>query len=299
MYEVLFQVMPPEIISRDVPMAEHTTFRIGGPADVLVSPRSLEQLRTAICLCRENHFSLLILGSGSNLLVADRGIRGVTVRIGPELSQVRIEGETVWAQAGIGLGELARQAASSQLTGLEFAEGIPGTLGGAIVMNAGAYGGEMRQIVESVEAFSPSGQERTFQADELEYGYRHSIFQTNGYVVTSACLSLHRGEAAKIWQRIHEYSESRASKQPLEYPSAGSVFRRPAGFFVGPLLEQLGLKGYRIGGAEISNKHAGFIVNTGKATARDVLALVEHARKTAWETMGVDLQPEIRIVGDI
>jgi len=299
MYDGLLAQLDPGIVSRDEPMKSHTTFRIGGPADVLVTPRNIQELKTALKFCRDHDLPVFVFGAGSNLLVGDRGIRGIAIKIGPFMEQVRVENNRLYAQAGIGLGNLARQAATLCLSGLEFAEGIPGSLGGAVVMNAGAYGGEMSQIVASVEAISPAGEERTFQAAEIQFGYRESIFQHNGYLVTAACLEMHQGESKAINQKMLEYAKSRRSKQPLEFPSAGSVFRRPPGYFVGPMLETLGLKGYRIGGAEVSQKHAGFIINTGQATARDVLDLIAHVKRMARVKLGVTLETEIRVIGDL
>ncbi|MEQ8236307.1 MAG: UDP-N-acetylmuramate dehydrogenase [Syntrophomonadaceae bacterium] len=299
MYDRLLAQLDPGIVSRDEPMQSHTTFRIGGPADVLVTPSNIQELKTALKFCRDHDLPVFVFGAGSNLLVGDRGIRGVTIKIGTFLNQVRVENNRIYAQAGVGLGNLARQAALLSLSGLEFAEGIPGSLGGAVVMNAGAYGGEMSQIVTAVEAVSPTGEERTFQAAEIGFGYRESIFQHNGYLVTAAYLELHPGERSTINQTMLEYAKNRRAKQPLEFPSAGSVFRRPPGYFVGPMLEQLGLKGYRIGGAEVSQKHAGFIINTGSATARDVLDLIAHVKRVAKENLGVELETEIRVIGDL
>jgi len=298
MYDKLLAQLDPKIVGRDEPMKNHTTFKIGGPADVLVIPRNIQELKTTLKFCRDLDLPVFVFGAGSNLLVGDRGIRGITIKMGPFLDQVRVENNRLYAQAGVGLGSLARQAALLGLSGLEFAEGIPGSLGGAVVMNAGAYGGEMSQIVATVAAISLAGEERTFQAAEIEFGYRQSIFQHNGYLVTAACLDLHPGESSTINQTMLEYAKNRRSKQPLEFPSAGSVFRRPPGYFVGPMLEKLGLKGCRIGGAEVSQKHAGFIINTGDATACDVLELIHHVRSTALANLGVELETEIRFIGE-
>jgi len=298
MYDKLLAQLDPKIVGRDEPMKNHTTFKIGGPADVLVIPRNIQELKTTLKFCRDLDLPVFVFGAGSNLLVGDRGIRGITIKMGPFLDQVRVENNRLYAQAGVGLGSLARQAALLGLSGLEFAEGIPGSLGGAVVMNAGAYGGEMSQIVATVAAISLAGEERTFQAAEIEFGYRQSIFQHNGYLVTAACLDLHPGESSTINQTMLEYAKNRRSKQPLEFPSAGSVFRRPPGYFVGPMLEKLGLKGCRIGGAEVSQKHAGFIINTGDATACDVLELIDHVRSTALANLGVELETEIRFIGE-
>lgn len=299
MYDELLQRLDPGIICRDEPMKNHTTFKIGGPVDMLITPRNLQELRAVLEFCLERQLPLFIFGSGSNLLVADRGIRGVAVKIGSQFSQVQVQGEEIYAQAGISLADLSRQAAARALGGLEFAEGIPGSLGGAIFMNAGAYGGEMSQVVCQVEALTPAGQERSYSWEEIQFGYRRSIFQQNGAIITAARLRLQRDDMAKIRHKMQEYAASRQLKQPLEFPSAGSVFQRPAGYFVGPMLEELGLKGLTVGGAQVSTKHAGFIVNRGDATAQDVLALIAKIKQAAREKFGVDLQTEIRIIGEI
>ncbi|MCX5781027.1 MAG: UDP-N-acetylmuramate dehydrogenase [Firmicutes bacterium] len=298
MYSGLYKLLPPQVISRNEPMKNHTTFRIGGPVDILVSPRSLAEIKLTINYCRQHEIPLLIFGRGSNILVRDKGIRGVAINIGHNLQAMQVEGEQIYAQAGISLGLLAQQAAACALSGLEFAEGIPGSLGGAIVMNAGAYAGEMQGVVLEVETLSPAGQEHIFRGEEIGFNYRSSVFQHNGFIIVAARLQLKKGNQESIQLQMRAYARSRREKQPLEYPSAGSVFKRPPGFYVGPMIEELGLKGCRIGGAEVSSKHAGFIVNSGSATASDVLELIATIKRAAWGKYGVELQPEIKVIGE-
>lgn len=298
MYSGLCKLLSPQSTRLNEPMRNHTTFRIGGPVDVLVLPRSLAEVKLTMDYCRKHELPLFVFGLGSNILVRDKGIRGVAIKIGHNLQMMQVEGEQIYAQAGISLALLAQQAAVHALTGLEFAEGIPGSLGGAIVMNAGAYEGEMQNIVIEVEALGPSGEERIFRVGEIDFGYRSSIFQHNGFSIMAIRLQLKKGDQEKIRIQMRAYARSRREKQPLEYPSAGSVFKRPPGFYVGPMIEELGLKGCRIGGAEVSSKHAGFIVNTGSATADDVLALIATINRAALEKYGLELQTEIRVIGE-
>jgi UDP-N-acetylmuramate dehydrogenase len=264
----------------------------------MVLPQDEEDVATVVSFCRQRDIPLFIFGVGSNLLVRDGGIRGVAMKLGENLDEVEVNGEEIQAQAGIKISALARIAAFHSLSGLEFAEGIPGSLGGALVMNAGAYDGEMQGLVIEARAISPDGSIKTFKNEEMQFGYRQSIFQSNGYIIISARLKLVTGNREEIEERMLEFACRREEKQPLDKPSAGSTFRRPPGFYVGPMLEELGLKGYQIGDAQVSSKHAGFIVNNGNATARNVLDLIAYIQKKAKERFGVDLQPEIRIVGE-
>lgn len=298
MYSALCELLPPQSIRVKEPMKNHTTFRIGGPVDILVSPQSLAELQLTLDFCRRHGLPLVVFGRGSNILVRDKGIRGVAIKIGSNLQAMQVEGEQIYAQAGISLALLAQRAAANSLSGLEFAEGIPGSLGGAIVMNAGAYDGEMQDRVIEVQAISIAGQERIFQAGELGFSYRASVFQHNGFIIVAARLQLVKGDQESIQAQMQAHSRSRREKQPLEYPSAGSVFKRPPGFYVGPMIEELGLKGCRIGGAEVSGKHAGFIVNSGSATASEVLELIAVIKQAAQDKYGVDLQPEIKVIGE-
>ncbi len=298
MYSGLSDLLSEDSIKENELMKNHTTFKIGGPVDVLVLPRTIEDIKITREYCQKNKQPLFIFGLGSNIVVRDKGIRGVALKIGNNLKEIQISGQEIYAQAGVRLSELARTAANNSLSGLEFAEGIPGSLGGAVVMNAGAYGGEMKDLVLEAEAISPSGEKQIFSAADLGFDYRKSVFQYNDYIVVAVKMKLKPGVQSEIKSKMREYAHSRREKQPLEYPSAGSVFRRPPGYYVGPMIENMGLKGYCIGGAQVSHKHAGFIVNTGNASASDVLELIAIIKKAAWEQFGVELQPEIRVVGE-
>jgi UDP-N-acetylmuramate dehydrogenase len=298
MYNGLLKLISPEIIKVNEPMKNHTTFQIGGPVDLMVLPRNVDEIKLVLGYCQQNKLPLLVFGQGSNMLVRDKGIRGVAIKLGNNLKDIRIDGEEIYAQAGIRLAELARKAGACSLSGLEFAEGIPGSLGGAVVMNAGAYDREMKNVVLEVEAIKQSGESRVFPRDDIGFNYRTSKFQYNDFIIVAVKMQLKQGNSEAIKAKMKEYFHSRKEKQPLEYPSAGSVFKRPPGFYVGPMIEQLGLKGCKIGGAEVSTKHAGFIINSGNAKADDVLELINRIQKAAQEQFGVDLQPEIRVVGE-
>lgn len=298
MFDELQQQLPATILRVNEPMCNHTSFRIGGPADLLVIPGNIEEIKRVIIYCREYEVPLLVIGRGSNLLVRDKGIRGVVMKLGDNFQGCSIEGNQIEAQAGISLYALSCQAAAASLQGLEFAQGIPGSLGGAVVMNAGAYGGEMSDVVNEALAITETGELRRFKAPEMKYSYRHSIFQDLSCLVLSARLQLAAGDKTEIYGRMQEYAVKRREKQPLDLPSAGSTFKRPEGYYVGPMLEGLGLKGLRVGGAQISEKHAGFIVNRGGASAADVLTLINLVQMRVKEKFGIDLQPEVRIVGE-
>lgn len=294
----LERLVGPANVRPNEPMKVHTSFRVGGPADYMVFPQSEEQVEAVLRFCRAHEIPVFVIGRGSNLLVRDGGLRGVVVKLAGNLAQWEIQGRHVRAQAGIALRRLALHAAEAGLTGLEFASGIPGSLGGAVVMNAGAYGGEMKDVLVSVTVLDQNLERREMSPDELQLSYRHSILQAEKMLVLSARLRLARGEPGAIMRQIGDLWQRRASKQPLEYPSAGSVFKRPPGRYVGPLIQELGLQGVRIGGAEVSRKHAGFIVNRGGATARDVLNLIDFVRARVRDHFGVELEPEVRIVGE-
>jgi UDP-N-acetylmuramate dehydrogenase len=298
MFEELCRQLPAEIMKENEPMQYHTSFHIGGPADLLILPRSIEEVKCVVTYCHRNAIPLLVIGRGSNLLVRDKGFRGVVMKLADNFRETHNESEQIHAQAGISLYELTRIAAAASLQGLEFAEGIPGSLGGAVVMNAGAYGGEMSDVVSEVQTIDEKGDIRLVTKDELNYSYRGSVLQNSNSYVLSARLQLAPGDQEEINARMQEYAHKRADKQPLEMPSAGSTFKRPDGYFVGPMLEELGLKGYPYGKAQISAKHAGFIVNRGGATAEDVLTLIAIVQKRVREKFGIDLQPEVRIVGE-
>ncbi|MBS6194894.1 MAG: UDP-N-acetylmuramate dehydrogenase [Clostridiales bacterium] len=282
----------------DEPMKKHTTFRLGGPADYYLCPETPEQIREILHICEEEKMPCFILGNGSNLLVSDKGFRGVVVQIYKNMNQVLAEGNRIRAQAGALLSLIAKRAAEAGLAGMEFASGIPGTLGGAVVMNAGAYGGEMKDILESVTVLTPEGEIRKLEASELNLGYRTSVVRERGYIVLEAVLLLNPGEKEKILERMEELKIQRVTKQPLEFASAGSTFKRPEGYFAGKLIDDAGLRGYRVGGAQVSEKHCGFVVNTGEATAEEVIQLLQDVQEKVYEKFGVKLEPEVKFLGD-
>lgn len=279
------------------PLYPYTSFKIGGPADILVEPADIDSLQEVMQVAAEAQVPYFILGKGSNLLVGDLGIRGLVIVMN-QLSQIQVLGTRLRAGAGVTLAKLAVHALEAGLTGLEFASGIPGTLGGAVVMNAGAYDGEMKDVITQVIALTPAGERRTISNADAEFAYRHSIFQENGWIVAEVELELCKGETEKIRAKMNELNSRRKEKQPLEYPSAGSTFKRPTGYYAGGLIEQSGLKGYSVGDAQVSEKHAGFVINRGKASAVEVLRLIRHVQQTVYEQHGVNLEPEVRLVGE-
>ena len=276
-------------VCTDEPMKQHTTFRIGGRADYFVSPTETEQIRKVIELCRQENMPWYVIGNGSNLLV---------IRLFKNYAGLRIEGEQIFVQAGALLSRTANAALQEGLTGFEFAAGIPGTIGGAMVMNAGAYGGEMKDITESVTVLTPEGELLTLKREELEMGYRTSLIARKGYLVLEAVLKLTRGNQEQIKEKMADLRQRRISKQPLEYPSAGSTFKRPQGYFAGKLIMDAGLRGFQVGGAQVSEKHCGFVVNTGDATAEDVLELIRQVSAKVRALEGVTLEPEVRLLGE-
>lgn len=279
-------------------MKEHTTFRVGGAADYFIQPKSAEELRAALEILHRYEVPVLVIGNGSNLLVRDKGIRGAVIQIYNRMAEITIEGDTIHARGGALLSAVAARAAEKSLTGLEFASGIPGSIGGAVVMNAGAYGGEMKDVLVSVEVLTQELEIKTIPAAELDLGYRHSIIPEKGYIVLGATLRLKEGNAAEIRGRMAELAEQRRAKQPLQYPSAGSTFKRPEGYFAGKLVQDAGLKGKTIGGAQVSEKHSGFLINIGGATAQDILDLIVFCQKEVKEKFGVTLETEVKIVGE-
>lgn len=284
-------------VTEDEPMKKHTTFRVGGPARYFVSPSGEEALKNTILLCRERKVPYYILGNGSNLLVSDAGYAGVMILIGDGFSEVRAEGSAVLAGAGALLSQIAKEALFHSLTGFEFAAGIPGTLGGAVVMNAGAYGGEMKQVLRSVRVMTEEGEILVLSADELELGYRYSCVPEKRYIVLSAEIGLAAGSREAIRERMDDLATQRREKQPLEYPSAGSTFKRPAGYFAGKLIQDAGLRGYRVGGAAVSEKHCGFVVNREQATAEEIRTLIRDVQRSVKETSGVDIETEVKMIG--
>ena len=290
-YDKLTSVIAKERVYVDEPMSRHTTFRVGGPADFFVTPK-------AIRICKEAGMPYYIIGNGSNLLVSDAGYRGVIVQICKEMNEVKVEGDLVKAQAGALLSGIAAKALGAELSGFEFASGIPGTIGGACVMNAGAYGGEMKDVLESVTVLTGEGKIIELGRNELELGYRTSVIAKKGYIVLGAVLKLERGDGEKIKTYMDELKEKRVTKQPLEYPSAGSTFKRPEGYFAGKLIEDAGLRGFQVGGAQVSEKHCGFVINRDHATAADIMELMRQVQIRVKENSGVDLEPEVKRLGD-
>ena len=283
----------------DEPMKLHTTFKIGGPADCLIFPASMEETEKVLALVSEYKLPLTILGNGSNVLVQDKGIRGVVVKFARPMAKIRHEGTRIIAGAGALLKDVSEAAAQSSLTGLEFACGIPGSIGGAIFMNAGAYDGEMKNVADTVRTVDREGKIHTYSRDELDLGYRHSRFQDNGEAIVEVELLLQPGDREAIRAKMEDFTERRESKQPLEMPSAGSTFKRPKGYFAGTLIQETGLKGLQVGGAQVSTKHAGFVVNaTGTATAADVRGLIHEVQQRVYQKHGVMLHPEVRIIGE-
>lgn len=296
-YEKLSKIVRKEQILEEEPMKKHTTFRIGGPAEYLILPQTIEEIADVIKLCRQEEIPWYIVGNGSNLLVADEGVRGVVIQLLRNFNQIQVEGCQICMQAGAQNAAVAKRALDASLTGFEFAAGIPGTIGGAVVMNAGAYGGEMKDILKEVTVLDPNGMIRTIPAEELELGYRTSIIARKGYVVLEAVIVLKTGDPKEIKAAMDELKEKRVTKQPLEYPSAGSTFKRPEGYFAGKLIMDAGLRGFSVGGAQISEKHCGFVINKGNATAKDVTELMDETKKIVMEKFGVALEPEVKRLG--
>ena len=279
-------------------MSQHTTFKIGGPADYFLMPDKGEDVGRVIKICKEKEIPYFILGNGSNLLVGDGGYRGAVIQIYRNMSSVTVEGNEITAQAGALLSAVAAAAKNASLTGFEFAGGIPGTIGGAVVMNAGAYGGEMKDVLTEVTVMNAEGDIFTLPTEELELGYRTSIIKTAGYIVLEAKIRLKEGNPEVIRETMKDLTIRRTTKQPLEYPSAGSTFKRPEGYFAGKLIMDSGLAGYQVGGAQVSEKHCGFVINAGDATARDVRTLMDNVRDIVYKKYGVTLEPEVKFLGE-
>lgn len=294
----LKEIILPEQVSYNEPMSKHTTFRIGGPADLWIEPATVDEIGRIIRLAASFALPVTILGNGSNVLVRDKGIRGLVIKLGARLAEIRYDGNVLYAGAGALLSRVARYAAAQNLTGMEFAAGIPGSVGGATFMNAGAYGGEMANVVTAVTAVTADGRIVRFCGEELAFRYRHSIFQENGSIICGVELKLPSGDTKEIQERMGDLALRRRCKQPVEMPSAGSTFKRPTGYYAGTLIDQAGLKGLRVGGAQVSEKHAGFIVNTGEATAEDVLNLIAEVQRRVKEQSGVMLYPEVKVIGE-
>lgn len=279
-------------------MSQHTTFKIGGPADYFLVPEKSEDVGAIVRLCKKEGIPYFILGNGSNLLVGDGGYRGVVIQIYKNMSAVKTEGTTITAQAGALLSAVAAAAKNASLTGFEFAGGIPGTIGGAAVMNAGAYGGEMKDVLCEVTVMDKEGEIFSLLAEKLELGYRTSVIKKAGYIVLEAKIQLKEGDQEAIRETMKDLTIRRTTKQPLEYPSAGSTFKRPEGYFAGKLIMDSGLAGYQVGGAQVSEKHCGFVINAGGATAKDVRTLMDNVRDIVYKKYGVTLEPEVKFLGD-
>ena len=298
MLEKLQKLLGEAKILVNEPMASHTTFRIGGPADYFVMPETVEEVAAVLELCKEEAMPYFILGNGSNLLVGDKGFRGVVIQLYKNFDGLQIEGTTVTAKSGAMLIRVAKESGKAGLTGLEFASGIPGTIGGAMVMNAGAYGGEMKDVVSAVTVLAKDGEIKTLTGDEMNFRYRGSVVEDEGYIVLEAVMELKEGNLEEIQARIEELSIQRKTKQPIEYPSAGSTFKRPEGYFAGKLIQDSGLRGYKVGGAQVSEKHCGFVINAGGATAADVMQLMQDVSDKVNAQFGVTLEPEVKRIGE-
>ena len=298
MYDYIKTVIPRERILFHQPMKEYTTFRVGGEAECLIMIRQEEELAKLIPYLNKIEQEYFILGNGSNLLVGDKGYRGIVLKFDGEMEQITVDGTHITAKAGALLSKVAVTARDNGLTGLEFAAGIPGSIGGGIVMNAGAYDGEMKQVVESVRVMDCDGQISVLDNDTMEFGYRTSIIKNRPFIVLEVVLQLAEGDREQISARMEELMQLRRSKQPLEYPSAGSTFKRPEGYYAGKLIMDAGLRGYRIGGAQVADKHCGFIINTGKATAADIREVIEEVQQRVKERFHVFLEPEVVFLGD-
>ncbi len=299
--EKLKQIVPEEHILFDELMKDHTTFRVGGPADIYLRP-DVGELPEVLALLRKENYPYQIIGNGSNLLVTDKGIRGAVIELGTRASSlIHVkEGKThlLVAEAGVRLSALAQKAAEYSLTGLEFAAGIPGTVGGAVTMNAGAYGGEIADVLVEACVLTEEGEKLTLSAEELKLSYRHSAVMDHHYVVLSASFELESKDEAAIRETMADFAARRREKQPLEYPSAGSTFKRPEGYFAGKLIEEANLRGYHVGDAQVSEKHCGFVINRGEATAEQLLQVIEDVKQKVFENSGITLEPEVRIIGE-
>lgn len=296
--KMFYDLLGEDRVFTEEAMSQHTTFKIGGPADYFLMPDKGEDVGRVIKICKEKEIPYFILGNGSNLLVGDGGYRGAVIQIYRNMSSVTVEGNEITAQAGALLSAVAAAAKNASLTGFEFAGGIPGTIGGAVVMNAGAYGGEMKDVLTEVTVMNAEGDIFTLPTEELELGYRTSIIKTAGYIVLEAKIRLKEGDPEVIRETMKDLTIRRTTKQPLEYPSAGSTFKRPEGYFAGKLIMDSGLAGYQVGGAQVSEKHCGFVINAGDATARDVRTLMDNVRDIVYKKYGVTLEPEVKFLGE-
>lgn len=291
------EIVGSENIKLNEPMNKHTTFKVGGPADILVYPSTYEMIKKVIDSCKANNVEYFLMGNGSNLIVKDGGVRGVVIKV-DRLNEIKVSDNAVTAQCGAILSLVAKAALENSLTGLEFAAGIPGYIGGAVAMNAGAYGGEMSHVLEKVLVINDENNIIELSKDELELGYRTSAILKYGYIVLETTIRLNHGNKEDIKGRMNDLALQRRTKQPLEYPSAGSTFKRPVGYFAGKLIQDAGLKGASVGGAQVSEKHSGFIINVGDASASDILNLIKQVQDEVYKQFGVELQTEVRIIGE-
>lgn len=280
------------------PMTKHTSFHIGGPAELMAQPQSEAELQSLLLKAAEAAVPVTLVGNGSNLLVRDKGIRGLVIKLGSMLRDIKVSGNVLTFGSGVSLAQASKKAAELGLSGMEFAVGIPGSIGGAVYMNAGAYDGEMSKVVKSVRVMNAAGEVSELSAGELDFGYRYSALQGSGKIVTSVTVELPAGDKQTIAEKMADFSNRRITKQPLELPSAGSMFKRPPGYFAGTLIDQTGLKGYTVGGAQVSTKHAGFVVNIGGATAADVLQLISDVQAKVFAAHGVHLELEVLVLGE-
>ena len=295
--EEIRAALPELVVYQKEPMKKHTTFRVGGPADLYVCPKK-QELPVILGLAKKKGLAVTVIGNGSNLLVGDKGIRGLVIEVGAQMNAVEVQGNILRAQAGALLSQVAAKAAAAGLGGMEFAAGIPGSVGGAVVMNAGAYGGEMKDIIEKVYVLDENGAQLELDRDALDLGYRHSCIPEKKYIVTKVVLELVPRNEAEIRSEMKELNEKRAEKQPLQYPSAGSTFKRPEGYFAGKLIMDAGLRGYQVGGAQVSEKHCGFVINKGDATAADICQLMRDVSDKVQAQFGVVLEPEVKMIGE-
>lgn len=298
MYEYIRTIVPEERLLFHEPMSRHTTFRVGGEAECMAVVETKEELSKLVSYLGRIEQDYFVLGNGSNLLVGDKGYRGIIVKLGPRLSAVGVEKNHIAAGAGAPLSRVAAVARDAGLSGLEFAAGIPGSIGGAIVMNAGAYGGEMKQVVQMVRVMDKEGEILALDNDTMEFGYRTSIIRDRPFIVLGVVLRLTPGNKDEISARMEDLMRQRKSKQPLEYPSAGSTFKRPEGYYAGKLIMEAGLRGYRIGGAQVSEKHCGFVINAGGASAADIKEVIEEVQERVQDRFHVRLEPEVIFLGD-
>ena len=297
-YKELLNILDEENIKVDEPMKKHISFKVGGPADFLVKPKTEEELRNVVEFAKKENVPFIVIGNGSNLLVKDGGIRGIVIELSDNFNNYEIDGNIIKAQSGALLAIIGRNAMKNSLTGFEFAAGIPGTLGGALAMNAGAYGGEMKQVVKTVRLMDRDGNIFELSNAEMKFEYRRSLLTTKDYIVLSAVIELQPGNVEEIKEIMADYSNRRSTKQPLNFPSAGSTFKRPEGHFAAKLIDDCGLRGLNLRGAQVSDKHCGFVINSGGATAKDILDLMFIVKSTVNAKFGIMLEEEVKILGE-